>query len=67
MSKAKWFVVRKSSTGEIIAKSANQIVPMKFCRGTKLYSPDPLSSWRIEGGAGDETICACVSIMIVDT
>ena len=27
MSEAKWFVVRKPSTGEIIAISANQIVP----------------------------------------
>ena len=30
MSKAKWFVVRKPSTGEIIATSANQIVLSKF-------------------------------------
>ena len=27
MSKARWFVVRKLSTAEIIAKSANLIVP----------------------------------------
>ena len=31
ISKGKWFVVRKPSSGEIIAKSANQIVPPKFC------------------------------------
>jgi len=30
MSKAKWFAVRKPSTGEIIGTSANQIVPPKF-------------------------------------
>ena len=29
-SKAKWFVVRKPSTGEIIAKSANQMVLPKI-------------------------------------
>ena len=28
MSKVKWFVVRKASTGEIIAKSANQFSGM---------------------------------------
>ena len=37
MSKAKWFVVRNPSTGEIVATSGNQIVPLKFHRGTKLY------------------------------
>ena len=59
MSKAKWFAVRKPSTGEIIAKSANQIVPPKFRGGAKvLYCIHqiPLSSWRIEGESGDETI-----------
>ena len=35
MSKAKWFVVGKP-IGEIIATSANQIVPQKFRRGTKM-------------------------------
>ena len=30
MSKAKWFVLRKPSTDEIIAKSANQIMLPKF-------------------------------------
>ena len=46
MSKAKWFVVRNPSTGEIVATSANQIVPLKFHRGTKLYyiQQTPLSS-----------------------
>ena len=51
MSKAKWFAVRKPSTGEIIAKSANQIVPPKFRGGTKMLyyiHQTPLSS-------GDET------------
>ena len=58
MSKAKWFAVRKPSTGEIIAKSANQIVPPKFCGGTKILyyiHQTPLSSWRVDGGSGDET------------
>ena len=58
MSKAKWFAVRKPSTGEIIAKSANQIVPPKFRGGTKILyyiHQTPLSSWRVEGGSGDET------------
>ena len=53
MSKAKWFVVRKSSTG---ATSANQIVPSEFRQRYKnvvLYSPFP--SWRVEGGSGFET------------
>ena len=41
MSKAKWVCGKEASTGEIIAKSANQIVPPKFR--------------RVEGGSGDET------------
>ena len=53
MSKAKWFVVRKLSTGEIIAKSANQIVPPKF-RGT-LTLTLTISYCSGEGGSGDET------------
>ena len=60
MSKAKWFEVRKPSTGEIIAKSANQIVPPKFHGGTKILyyiHQTPFSSWRVEGGSGDETRC----------
>ena len=61
MSKAKWFVARKPSTGEIIAKSANQIVPQKISlryKNVVLYSesPDPpFSSWRVEGGSRYET------------
>ena len=35
-SKAKWFAVRKPSTGEIIATSVNQIVPPKFRGPTKI-------------------------------
>ena len=57
-STAKWFVVMKPSTGEIIAISANQIVPPKFRQrsvNVVLYSPDPLSSWRVEGESGFET------------
>ena len=34
------FVVKKPSTGEIIAKSANQMVPLKFRGGAKMLSPD---------------------------
>ena len=30
MSEAKWLVVRKPGRGEIIATSANQIVPLLF-------------------------------------
>ena len=44
MDSAKWFAVRKPSTGEIIAKSANQIVPPEFrwrYKNVVLYSPDP--------------------------
>ena len=46
MSKAKWFgfVVRKPSTGEIIATSANQIVPPEILwtyKNVVPYSPDP--------------------------
>ena len=54
MGKAKCFVVRKPSIGEIIAKSANQIVLPKFYGGTKMYyiHQTLLSSWRVEGGGG---------------
>ena len=50
MSKAKWFVVRKPSTGEIIAISANQIcateIPWRY-KNVVLYS-----SWNVDGGLG---------------
>ena len=36
VSNTKQFVVRKPSPGEIIATSANQIVPPKFHGGTKM-------------------------------
>ena len=56
MSKAKWFVVRKPSTGEIIATSANQIVPPKFLGATKMlyyiHQP-PLPLGVLMGGLGD--------------
>ena len=44
-------MVRDPSAGEIIATSANQIAPPKFRWRYKnvLYSPDPPSSWRVEG------------------
>ena len=60
MSKAKWFAVRKPSTGEIIATSANQIVPLKFPGPTKMLyyiHQTPLSSCNVEGGSGNETSC----------
>ena len=43
MSKAKWFILRKPSTDEIIAKSVNQIMLPKFHQRYKdvLYSSDP--------------------------
>ena len=44
-------MVRKHSTGEITATSANQIVPLY--KNVVLYSPDPLGG--VEGGSGDET------------
>ena len=49
MSKAKWFAVRKPSTGEIIGTSANQIVPPEISGGpTKILyyihqTPFPLA------------------------
>ena len=62
MSKAKWFAVRKPSTGGITATSANQIVPPKFRGPTKMLyyiHQTPLSFCSVEGGgSGDETtIC----------
>ena len=58
MSKAKWFAVRKPSTGGIIATSVNQIVPPKFRGPTKMlyYIHQTLLSFcSVEGGSGDET------------
>ena len=49
---------KEAQYSEIIAKSANQIVPPKFLRGTKMLyyiHQTLLSSWRVEGGSGDET------------
>ena len=55
MSKAKWFVVRKPSIGEIIATSANQIcateIPWRY-KNVVLYSSEPFSSWNVDGGLG---------------
>ena len=54
-SKAKWFGVRKPSTGEIIATSANQIVPLKFRRPTKMLyyiHQTPLSFSVLKGDLG---------------
>ena len=49
---------KEAQYSEIIATSANQIVPPKFrwtYKNVVLYSPDPLSYCSIEGGSGDET------------
>ena len=59
MSKTKWFVVRKPSTGEIIATSPNQIVLPKFLRGTKMLhytrqTPFPLGV--LKGGLGTRLV-----------
>ena len=61
-SKAKWFVVRKPSAGEIIATSANQIVPPKFrnseipWRYKMLYYIHPIFPLGgLKGGSGFET------------
>ena len=65
MSKAKWFAVRKPSTGEIIATSANQIVPLKFRGPTKMLyyiHQTLLSSCSVEGGSGDETSVTCTPL-----
>ena len=49
---------KEASTGEIIATSANQIVPPKFRGPTKMLyyiHQTPLSSCSVEGGSGAET------------
>ena len=51
MSKAKWLVARKPmhNTYKILAKLANQIMPLKFLGGTKMYyiCQTPLSSLEL--------------------
>ena len=76
MSKTKWFTVRKPSTGEIIATSANQIVPPKFrlrYKNVALYSPDPPFLLEVlKGGLGtrlytamhDELFCLALKCVI---
>ena len=59
MSKAKWFAVRKPSTGEIIATSANQIVPPKSAGPTTMLyyitrPPFPLAV--LKGGLGTRLV-----------
>ena len=49
---------KEASTGEIMATSANQIVPPKFLGGTKMLyyvHQTPLFSWRVEERSGEET------------
>ena len=65
MSKAKWFVVRKPSKDEIIATSANQIVPLKFHGPTKFCHQTPLSSSSVEWGSGDETMITVATALVV--
>ena len=60
MNKAKWFAVSKPSTGEIVATSANQIVPPKFRGPTKMLyyiQQTPLSSCR--GVWGQDYVYHC--------
>ena len=62
MSKAKWFAVRKCSTGEIIATSANQIVPLKFRGPTKMlyyiaiFTRPPFPLVMLKGGLGTRLV-----------
>ena len=51
MSKAKWFAVRRPSTSEIIATSANQIVPPKFHGPTKMLYYIPQTPFPLAGGS----------------
>ena len=55
MSKTKWFALRKPSTGKIIATSANQIVPPKFCEVQKcctIFTRAPFPLAVLKGGLG---------------
>jgi len=47
MNKAKWFVVRKPSTCEIVAKSTNQIVQKYF-----IFTGSPLPLGELKGSLG---------------
>ena len=60
VSKAKWFVVRKPSTGEInyyISQSdCAAEIPRRYMYKMLYYiHQTPLSSWIVEGGSGDGT------------
>ena len=50
------FVVGKPSAVEINVKSANQVVPPKFPKVQKCTKFSSLSSWRVKGRSGHETI-----------
>ena len=56
MSKAKWFVVRKPSKGEIIATSANQIVPTEILPDLQkcytIFTRPPFPLAVLKGGLG---------------
>lgn len=52
MSKDKWFVVRKPSTGEIIVKSANQIVLLNIGMRYKNIQQIPPPLGALKGGLG---------------
>ena len=61
----KWFAVRKPSTGEIIATSANQIVLPKYLGGTKMLyyiHQTPLSFWSVEGGGSRDKTSDTVEV-----
>ena len=64
LNKAKWFAVRKPSTGEIIAMHISQSdcpaeIPWTY-KNVVLHQT-PLSSCSVEGGSGDETSLLYVS------
>ena len=59
MSKAKWFAVRKPSTGEIIVHQPIRLTSQNSTWtyiNVVLHSTDPPSSCSVEGGSGDENI-----------
>ena len=49
-------VCGEEASSEIIATSANQIVPLKFWQRYKNIHQTPLSSWSIEGRSRYETM-----------
>ena len=57
---------KEVSTGEIIATSANQIVPPEIPQRYKMLyyiCQIPHSSWRVEGGSGYETTLPPIALV----